>query len=404
MNNNEKNKPQISLYIHIPFCVKKCNYCDFLSFPASDEQKTSYLDMLCLEIERKSRFFDGIEVSSVFIGGGTPSCIPANEIAKIMELINRSFALQKGAEVTIEVNPGTVDLEKLSCYLQAGINRLSIGLQSTDDAMLQILGRIHNFADFAETYKQARKCGFENISVDLMSGLPGQTTEQFLDTLKIVTSFKPEHISCYSLILEEGTLFYEKMDSMVFPSEDEDRDMYAMTKQFLHEQGYERYEISNYAKKGKESRHNIGYWKRGEYLGLGLGAASHIQNIRFNNPANMEQYFAMVNSDILTDNADGSGRTGFCLIPGWENDYEQVEILSVEDRIEEYMFLGLRMMCGINTEDFSHQFGKTVDDVYGSVLQSLISQQLITKNNQYVALTERGIDVSNYVFGQFLFD
>ena len=262
------------LYIHIPFCVQKCRYCDFLSFPAGEDEKADYVTLLCEELEKRSTCFSDHSIATVYVGGGTPSCLSAEQMNRIFEKVKACYRLQEEAEVTVEVNPGTVEGEKLLAYRDMGVNRLSIGLQSTHDSLLKTLGRIHTLEDFLHTYHGARKAGFDNISVDLMSALPGQNKEMLRTTLEQVIALQPEHISCYSLIVEEGTPFYRMRDQMCFPDEEEDREMYEMTGRMLTEAGYRRYEISNYAKEGKTSVHNSSYWKRVPYLGVGLGASS----------------------------------------------------------------------------------------------------------------------------------
>ena len=264
------------LYIHIPFCVQKCRYCDFLSFPAGEDVKEAYVALLCEELEKRSVCLHDRRLATVYVGGGTPSCLRAEQMELVFDKIKSCYGVPENAEVTIEVNPGTAEDEKLLAYREMGINRLSIGLQSTHDSLLKILGRIHTLDDFLHTYHVARKVGFDNISVDLMSSLPGQNKEMLQTTLEQVIALQPEHISCYSLMVEEGTPFYRMKDRMIFPDEEEDREMYEMTGHILAGAGYRRYEISNYAKEGRVSAHNSSYWRRVPYLGVGLGAASFL--------------------------------------------------------------------------------------------------------------------------------
>ena len=284
---------ELELYLHIPFCVKKCNYCDFLSAPAEEETRAAYVDALLEEI-RGFEDPEDYEVVTVFFGGGTPSILPGQEIFRIMEALREKFSFRKGAEITLEANPGTVDKEKLSCYKKAGINRLSFGLQSADAEELKKLGRIHTWEKFLESFQLAREAGFSNINVDLMSALPGQTKESWEKTLRQVLALQPEHISAYSLIIEEGTPFYQLYEKDVerrdageepelLPSEEEERAMYEATGRILKEQGYLHYEISNYAKPGRECRHNLGYWQRRDYLGFGLGASTLLNPVRYKN-------------------------------------------------------------------------------------------------------------------------
>lgn len=381
------------LYIHIPFCVQKCRYCDFLSFPAGEDEKADYVTLLCEELEKRSTCFSDHSIATVYVGGGTPSCLSAEQMNRIFEKVKACYRLQEEAEVTVEVNPGTVEGEKLLAYRDMGVNRLSIGLQSTHDSLLKTLGRIHTLEDFLHTYHGARKAGFDNISVDLMSALPGQNKEMLRTTLEQVIALQPEHISCYSLIVEEGTPFYRMRDQMCFPDEEEDREMYEMTGRMLTEAGYRRYEISNYAKEGKTSVHNSSYWKRVPYLGVGLGASSFIEEHRFSNPSSMPEYRQMV--------AAGLGKDHLQI---WKMaDPDTVTALSKEDCMEEFMFLGLRMMEGVSEAEFMDCFGESVDRVYGAVLSELVRDKLLVRENGRIFLTGYGIDVSNYVFEKFLF-
>lgn len=418
----------LELYLHIPFCVRKCAYCDFLSAPADREQQEAYLRALKREIES---FPDkeAYQVSSVFLGGGTPSILSGKWIAELMELLFREFRLEPDAEITIECNPGTADAGKLRIYREVGINRLSLGLQSADDRELALLGRIHTWADFLRTYEAVREEGFVNINVDLMSALPGQTVQSWERTLAQVLALAPEHISAYSLIIEEGTSFYERYhDDAVLrergepprelPSEEEEREMYRITEQMLAAAGMQRYEISNYALPGYECRHNIGYWTGVEYAGFGLGASSllglsrkpyhdhcdkgsemsgHAQGkkqvspasgseqaecgfTRFRNPENMQAYL----------DGDFSGR--------------EVTPLSPNDRMEEFMFLGLRMTKGISEREFQKRFGNSVEEVYGGVLKKYCADGLLKREGDRIALTARGLDLSNTVMADFLLE
>lgn len=366
----------LSVYIHIPFCIQKCLYCDFLSYPAPDEDKYSYVNLLLAEIEQQSQFYDSYSIISVFIGGGTPSVLEASEIERMLCKLKENFHIENESEITIEVNPGTVTEEKLASYLNSGINRLSIGLQSADDGELQTLGRIHDYKAFCDTYELARKVGFKNINVDLMSAVPGQTVDSYHETLKKVLKYEPEHISAYSLILEEGTWFYENRDKLKLLTEDEDRILYEMTDNMLSESGYHRYEISNYAKDGYECVHNKVYWQRGDYVGFGLGAASMVGNVRWNNARDINKYRTLLK--------------------------ENEQILNKEEQMEEFMFLGLRLIKGVKKDDFKKKFGVSIEDVYGEVIEKLRKDGLIIVDD-YIRLTSYGIDISNYVMAQFLF-
>lgn len=382
---------EMEIYVHIPFCVQKCSYCDFLSMPADDNVKKKYTARLKEEIRQMSEEYPGRTVKSVFFGGGTPSILPGSVIADLMDCIRKNFLIQDSAEITIECNPGTLDVSRLTQYKKAGINRLSLGLQSADNKELKLLGRIHTYEDFLKSFDYARKCGFDNINVDIMSGLPTQKLKSWEGTLKKVTGLKPEHISAYGLIVEEGTPFWKiygydeetrrKGEKPLFlPSEEEERQMYSFTVEYLAKKGYERYEISNYAKPGRQCIHNRGYWDRSDYLGLGLGASSMMDNFRFSNTGSMEEY-----------------------LKGHTLEGEKYR-LSRKEQMEEYMFLGMRMTEGISRADFLKQFQVTADFVYGDVLNDLKHDGLIRDENGMIFLTDRGIDVSNYVFSQFLMD
>lgn len=380
---------ELELYLHIPFCERKCAYCDFLSAPADLPVRISYIKKLQEEIAYYGLEFEEYQVSSIFLGGGTPTLLEGYQLAAILETVKKYFRLVADAEITVECNPGTLTVGKAEKLVQAGFNRLSMGLQSADDRELQLLGRIHNFAQFLESYDLARKAGFENINVDLMSALPGQTLKSWQNTLQKVTALRPEHISAYSLIIEEGTPFYERFAEderireegghpRLLPEEAIERQMYELTQRFLHTKGYERYEISNYAKPGSECRHNCGYWTRKDYLGLGLGASSLVGHQRFQNTSDLKEYL--------------------------EQEYHHIhtETLDKKSEMEEFMFLGLRLMTGISRQQFEKTFQVTLDSVYGEVLRKLKSEQLIEEVAGYVRLTEYGIDVSNYVLSEFL--
>lgn len=380
-------KRPLSIYVHIPFCARKCLYCDFLSAPADEQTKEKYVRCLTEEIRQNSAAFGEYEVQTVFFGGGTPSVLPAENIGDILKEIRQDFALNPEAEITIEVNPGSADLKKLRTYRDMGINRLSIGLQSAIDEELKALGRIHSAEDFFETYNDAVKSGFNNINIDLMSAIPGQTIESYRETLKRVLSLNPppRHISAYSLIIEEGTPFYENTPPL--PDEDTDRELYKITNDILWRSGYHRYEISNYAMKGYECRHNKVYWKRGEYLGFGIGAASLIKNVRFSNIRDISEYMeARDFSKVRTDRQE----------------------LSVEEQMEEFMFLGLRLVRGILFREFEENFGKSVEEVYPGVIEKLKTQGLLADvcdeqgNRTGICLTQLGLDVSNRVMAEFL--
>lgn len=407
---------ELELYLHIPFCERKCAYCDFLSAPADLPVRISYIKKLQEEIAYYGAQYGEYQVSSIFFGGGTPTILEGYQLAAILETVKEHFNITTDAEITVECNPGTLTAGKAEKLVQAGFNRLSMGLQSADDRELQLLGRIHNFAQFLESYDLARKAGFRNINVDLMSALPGQTLKSWQDTLQKVTALRPEHISAYSLIIEEGTPFYERFAEderireegghpRLLPEEDVERQMYELTETFLQIKGYERYEISNYAKPGYECRHNCGYWTRKDYLGLGLGVSSLVEHQRFQNTSDLKTYLEQeyspqcegqhehIAETIQLQEETGLTQTGHHI---------HIETLDKKSEMEEFMFLGLRLMAGISRQQFEKKFQVTLNSVYGEVLRKLKGEQLIEEVAGYVRLTEHGIDVSNYVLAEFL--
>ena len=393
-----ENKP-LELYFHIPFCERKCLYCDFLSAPGEEAQKEAYMRALLLEAAERGKRMAYKEqeenervrrvVTSVFLGGGTPSVIPGKWIQALLDIVREHYFLTGDAEITMEVNPGTVDRDKLAAYRRAGINRLSIGLQSAKDEELVALGRIHTFAQFLDTWENARAEGFANMNVDVMSALPGQTLESYLETLHRVLELKqpPEHISAYSLIVEEGTPFASAAAAgkLELPDEECERMMYVETERILREHGYYRYEISNYARPGYECRHNCGYWKRTDYLGFGIGAASLLSNVRFRNGNDLKRYLK----------APLECR-------------EEVQELTKEEQMEEFVFLGLRMTEGISPIKFQQLFGVTMEEIYGGVISKnkedglLFEKEDPETGQRRIGLTSRGLDLSNYCMAQFL--
>lgn len=410
----------LSIYIHIPFCVRKCLYCDFLSFVMSSGEIKSYVNYLLREIKEQSIFYRDHQVVSVFLGGGTPSLLSGKETGCILQAVRDNYRITQGAEITVECNPGTVTVEKLRNYITVGINRLSIGLQSAQDEELARIGRIHDYETFLETYGAARTAGFQNINIDLMAALPGQSIESYQRSLELVTALSPEHISAYSLILEEGTPLYDRRRHYHFPTEDEDREMYQLTKAYLGERGYQRYEISNYAKPGYACRHNQVYWQRGDYVGFGLGASSMVRNVRWSMPAALEEYkdyvecmqenMRMAQNAMVHITCQKNGRDHMPAESRQQDDslpYERfpgAQLLTRQEQMEEYMFLGLRMMCGVSCQTFAEQFGQQMEAVYGAVIDKFVRQGLLVKEDGYVKLTEKGIDVSNYVMAEFLLD
>lgn len=381
-------KKEISLYVHIPFCIKKCNYCDFLSFAGCSmvEQET-YMQQLFREIECYRDVSKDYVVKTIFIGGGTPSVLQEELVEQLFRQIQAVWQIAEDAEITMECNPGTLTTRKLAEYRTCGINRLSIGLQSADNKELKRLGRIHNYEQFIANYKLAREAGFRNINVDIMAALPGQTQNSFGKTLAKLVELQPEHISVYSLIVEEGTPFADDPEVLKdLPSEAVERRMYRYTKSILNSMGYERYEISNYAKPGYACKHNQVYWTGGEYLGFGLGAASYWNGMRFENTRDIQDY---------VKNWDGA-------------DINKIRRNIVPDtqksQMEEFMFLGLRLMRGVSKIEFEQRFGVSMEEVYGTVIQKYGKQGYLTWNHNYLKLTDAGIDVSNIIMADFLLD
>ncbi|MFR6170738.1 MAG: radical SAM family heme chaperone HemW [Blautia sp.] len=379
-------KKDLGLYVHIPFCVRKCEYCDFLSWSAGEEEREQYVNALLSEIESYRDFVKGYRVSTIFVGGGTPSVLRPKQMERILQKIYEVFELEKRPEITIEVNPGTVDEEKLQCYKANGVNRLSMGLQSVKDEKLRLLGRIHTYQEFAESYELARKVGFDNISIDLISSVPGQTLQEWKEELEIAAVQNPEHISVYQLIIEEGTPFYEKYAEHpeLLPDEETSREIYLWTGRFLKEAGYEQYEISNYAKPGKESRHNLKYWERGDYLGLGLGAASMVRNIRMSNTKDMKTYLERCDKPKTMR--------------------EDVQFLEEPRQMEEFMFLGLRKTRGVSKKEFRRIFGREMDMVYEKALHKCLENGMLLEHKDRIFLSEEGTLLSNMVLSEFLFD
>ena len=382
----------LGVHIHIPFYVRKCLYCDFLSMPAPETMRARYVETLCAEIAAEAVRYRAYRVSTAFVGGGTPSVLSAAQLTDIFSCLRAHFAVEPEAEITVEINPGTVTEEKLAACRNAGVTRISLGLQSADNGELRRIGRVHTWEDFLEAYRMCAAAGFDNINVDLMSALPGQTRQSWQGTLQAAVSLRPApaHISAYSLIVEEGTPFYElygpdgDMSAAAgicpLPDEDTDRAMYADTGRLLRAAGYERYEFSNYAQPGRACRHNCMYWRRGDYAGFGLGAASMTENRRWSNVRDMAAYLSLP--------ADGKKT--------------QVHRLSLPEQMEETMFLGLRMTQGVSRERFAQTFDREMDAVYGAVLERYAAMGLLESCGGQVRLTDRGIDVSNRVLADFL--
>lgn len=459
MREKEQNLRELEIYVHIPFCVKKCAYCDFLSALAGKTEQEAYVEALLKEIAEFGQA--DYKVVSVFFGGGTPSILEAEQIGKILTLLKERFEFLEDVEISIECNPGTANQQKLEAYRAYGINRISFGLQSADNEELKLLGRIHTWEQFLETYQSAREAGFSNINVDLMSSLPGQSVDSWKATLEKVLALEPEHISAYSLIIEEGTPFYERYEADArlreegevpeyLPSEDAEREMYRLTEVMLQRAGMKRYEISNYAKEGYECRHNVGYWTGTEYVGFGLGASSYLRKAEQENwemnagSLEREENTVLKGEEsafledgecvglkeceeiaVLTSEADASWKGGKSVAKKeykdrfrtamkrvqntpvmqkyLNNNFErEIEDLSRDDQMEEFMFLGLRMMCGVEEAEFQQRFGQDIDSVYGAVLEKQCGLGLLERKDGWIRLTPKGVDLSNMVMAEFL--
>ena len=375
-----EKKKELSLYIHIPFCKQKCFYCDFPSYASIDYLKSDYVEALCKEIEEKAIKY---KIKSIFIGGGTPSYLETEEIIKILNSINK-LDLSEDIEFTMECNPGALKEEKLRAMLNGGVNRISMGLQAVQNSLLKDIGRIHSFKQFEENFNLARQIGFKNINVDLMFGLPNQKVEEWKESLETIARMNPEHISAYSLIIEEGTAFYKlwERNKLILPSEEEEREMYVITKNILKNYGYHQYEISNYSKVGSECYHNKVYWKSDEYLGLGSASTSFIDCKRIKNIENVKDYIDKINSgeDVIDD----------------------IYVNTLEDNMEEFVFMGLRMIEGINVNEFNKRFGVTIEGIYKEVIDKNINKKLLVLENDRLRLTEKGIELSNSVMSDFI--
>lgn len=378
------NTKSISIYIHIPFCRAKCFYCDFNSFACRDEFVPAYFNALKKEIDLYAGKLKAYTIKTVFIGGGTPSVVDSQYIYEVLKLLNQKLNIDVKAEISIETNPGTLTYEKLETYKAIGVNRLSIGLQAWQDRILKMLGRIHTAKEFEDNFRLARKAGFENINVDLIFGIPDQTFKDWCETLENVISLGPEHLSCYSLKIEEGTVFGDKLENNeLVPLEDIiDREMYSYCKDYLAQKGYKHYEISNFAKPGYECRHNLVYWKQQEYIGLGAGAHSFFEGTRVNNIYDIEGYIA----SLLEDK-----------IPA-----ENAEFIDRKLDMTEFMILGLRLMDGVLPDDFKKRFDEDIYDVYGSEIAKLVERGLLVKKGGAISLSSAGLDFANQVFMEFV--
>ena len=370
----------ISLYIHIPLCVKTCAYCDFASFAGRMAHRDRYVQAVCREIRAQAAFFGQRRIGTIFFGGGTPTLLSGAQIQMIMDTVHACFDLATDAEISMEGNPGTLTMENLCGYRAAGVNRLSLGVQSMDDGLLKSIGRIHTAKEAEAAVRMAREAGFENINMDLMYGLPGQTAAQWKDTLQKAIDLAPDHLSCYSLILEEGTQLFDSVnDGTCAPLPDEEtmEKMDALTLEKTREAGYAQYEVSNFARDGKMCRHNIVYWECLPYLGVGLNAHSDLDGRRFYNPADWEDYLAMAESGDTAREAEGSG--------------------TLDERMFERMMMGLRQTRGVDAARFEKDFGRSVGDVWPKTIADMTRRQLIDSNKERIRLTERGMQVMNGV-------
>jgi len=373
---------EIGIYVHIPFCKRKCDYCDFISYSNKDDKIQEYIDAVKKEIELQKI---KSEITTIYIGGGTPSYIESSYIKEIIKEIQKKN-VSPNAEITIEINQGTASLAKLQDYKDAGINRLSIGLQSTHNELLKQIGRIHNFEQFLETYEMARKVGFENINIDLMLGLPNQRIKDLKESLEKIIELQPEHISVYSLIVEDGTPIANKIEAgeLKLPEEDAERNMYWYVKNTLELNGYKHYEISNFAQKGYESRHNLNCWKQKEYIGIGLAAHSYRDITRYSNTENLSEYIRNIQKENLERNR---------IIH---------EIQKEEDTKREYMILGLRQIDGIQISEFKEKFVDNPIYLFRNELKKLVEEELISIDENNIKLTSKGIDLANLVWEEFV--
>ncbi|ELC8432232.1 TPA: radical SAM family heme chaperone HemW [Clostridium perfringens] len=374
---------KISLYIHIPFCAQKCLYCDFPSFARKDHLRKAYIEALNKEIISLREKYNNIEINTIFIGGGTPSVLESDELECLLKEVAK-LNMAKDVEYSMECNPGNLTEEKLEVMKKYGVNRISMGLQAKQDNLLKGLGRIHNYKIFKENFLLAKKVGFNNINVDLMFGLPNQRLNEWEETLREIISLEPAHISAYSLIIEEGTAFYNlyENDKLKLPTEEEERKMYHLAKKILEENGFNQYEISNYAKERKECRHNLAYWNMDNWIGVGSAAASYINGKRIKNISSVEEYINSINE---------KGEA-----------VEEIINNSKNDNIEEFMFMGLRKINGIDENEFKKRFSMNINDVYGEILNKYIDEGLLIRESGRIFLSEKGIEISNVIMADFL--
>ena len=374
---------KISLYIHIPFCAQKCLYCDFPSFARKDHLRKAYIEALNKEIINLREKHNNLEINTIFIGGGTPSVLEADELECLLKEVAK-LNMAKDVEYSMECNPGNLTEEKLEVMKKYGVNRISMGLQAKQDNLLKGLGRIHNYKTFKENFLLAKKVGFNNINVDLMFGLPNQRLNEWEETLREIISLEPAHISAYSLIIEEGTAFYNlyENDKLKLPTEEEERKMYHLAKKILEENGFNQYEISNYAKEGKECRHNLAYWNMDNWIGVGSASASYMDGKRIKNISSVEEYINSINE---------KGEA-----------IEEIINNSKNDNMEEFMFMGLRKINGIDENEFKNRFSMNINNVYGEIINKYIDEGLLIRESGRIFLSEKGIEISNIIMADFL--
>lgn len=368
---------ELGIYVHIPFCKQKCNYCDFISYANKNELVEKYTEALKQEIKEKAD--KEYQISTIYIGGGTPSYIESKHIIEILETIKQNYNICENAEITIEVNPGTANKEKLENYAKMGVNRISIGLQTCNNNLLKMIGRIHNYEEFLDTYKIIKEVGIKNINVDLMIGLPNQTLEDVKDSLGKIISLSPQHISVYSLIVEEGTVIERKIENgeLKLPDEKLERKEYWQVKKTLEKNGYIHYEISNFAKDGYESKHNMNCWEQKEYLGFGVAAHSYMNGKRFSNVETIEEYLQ-------------------------KGEHIIHEIQNIDEQKKEYMLLGLRKIDGVKISNFKNKFGTNPIMDFKNELNKLVKEKLIEVDLNEIKLTKQGMDLANIVWEEFV--
>ena len=372
---------ELSLYVHIPFCKSKCLYCDFPSFANRENLMSDYINALIKEINMKATKYI---IRSLFIGGGTPSYLSEGDLEKLLKCLDK-LNFKENAEKTIECNPGTISDNKLKIIKKYNINRISIGLQSVDNNILKSIGRIHTFEQFKENYQKIRKYGFNNVNIDVMFGLPNQSVKNYINGLKEIINLKPDHISAYSLIIEEGTPFFKDYENekLNLPNEDQEREMYHKGKELLELNGYNQYEISNFAKDNKMCFHNIQYWKCNEYLGVGAYSSSFIDSKRIKNVQDIKEYIHLIDNNKSTEIIEN--------------------INNLNDNMEEFLFMGLRMIEGIEKLEFERRFKKNIYSIYNSQINNNIKKGLLLDKDERIKLTPLGIEFSNEVMCQFIF-